>query len=145
MSQVIIGIYGPKDTSNTEIPLGHGERESTYVHDHSVTILRDGRLIACLPLERLTGVKHDNSIEKHITKIIDNYVNSEDEVIFAFANSFIGSSFCSDDGNLRIEPNSKISITSDLIDAEVYWFPKLKEAPGINRREAAGYLSLIHI
>lgn len=140
MSQVIIGIYGPKDTSNTKIPLGHGERESTYVHDHSVTILRDGRLIACLPLERLTGVKHDNSIEKHITKIIDNYVNSEDEVIFAFANSFIGSSFCSDDGNLRIEPNSKISVTSDLIDAEVYWFPKLKEAPGINRREAAGYI-----
>lgn len=140
MSQVIIGIYGPKDTSNTEIPLGHGERESTYVHDHSVTILRDGRLIACLPLERLTGVKHDNSIEKHITNIIDNYVNSEDEVIFAFANSFIGSSFCSDDGNLRIEPNSKISVTSDLIDAEVHWFPKLKEAPGIDRREATGYI-----
>ena len=67
-------------------------------------------------------------------------MNSEDEVIFAFANSFIGSSFCSDDGNLRIEPNSKISVTSDLIDAEVYWFPKLKEAPGINRREAAGYI-----
>ena len=53
MSQVIIGIYGPKDTSNTEIPLVHGERESTYVHDHSVTILRDGRLIACLPLDVL--------------------------------------------------------------------------------------------
>ena len=71
MSQVIIGIYGPKDTSDTNTSLGHGERERTYVHDHSVTILRDRRLIACLPLERLTGIKHDNSIERCITSIIN--------------------------------------------------------------------------
>ena len=140
MSQVIIGIYGPKDCSDTNRPLANGGRVSTYIHDHSITILRDGKLTACLPLERLTGVKHDNSIEKHITDIIEKYVDYEDEVIFAFANSFIGSSFCSDDGNLRIEPNSKISVTSNLIEAEVYWFPKTKITPGSNRREATGYI-----
>jgi len=120
-------LYGPRDTK-------HGHRP-TFVHDHSVTILRDREIVTSLPLERITGIKHDNTIESHLLDILDKYIGDEDNVIFAVANSFVGSTFISENGNLRIEPNGAVSVTDDLIPAIVHWFPN-----GLVRREAEGYI-----
>jgi carbamoyltransferase len=120
-------LYGPRDTK-------HGHRP-TFVHDHSVTILRDREIVTSLPLERITGIKHDNTIESHFLDILDKYVEDEDNVIFAVANSFVGSTFISENGNLRIEPNGEVSVTEELIPAIVHWFPN-----GLDRREAEGYI-----
>ena len=124
---MIIGLYGPRDTK-------HGHRP-TFVHDHSVTILRDGEIVTSLPLERITGIKHDNTIESHLLDILEKYIEEEDNIIFAVANSFVGSSFISENGNLRIEPNGEISVTEQLIPAMVHWYPN-----GLVRREAQGYI-----
>ncbi len=124
---MIIGLYGPRDTK-------HGHRP-TFVHDHSVTILRDGEIVTSLPLERITGIKHDNTIESHLLDILEKYIEDEDNIIFAVANSFVGSSFISENGNLRIEPNGEISVTEQLIPAMVHWYPN-----GLVRREAQGYI-----
>ena len=114
---MIIGLYGPRDTKHGHHP--------TFVHDHSVTILRDGEIVTSLPLERITGIKHDNTIESHLLDILEKYIEDEDNIIFAVANSFVGSSFISENGNLRIEPNGEISVTEQLIPAMVHWYPNV--------------------
>ena len=120
-------MYGPRDTKQGHRP--------TFVHDHSITIVRDRRIVTSLPLERKTGVKHDNTIESHVVEILRNHIDDDDTVIFALANSFMGSSFISSDGNLRIEPNSEVSITQEPIPARVHWYPN-----GLERREASGFI-----
>ena len=45
------------------------------------------------------GIKHDNTIESHLLDILEKYIEDEDNVIFAVANSFVGSSFISENGN----------------------------------------------
>ena len=127
MSSVIVGIYGPRDSIHGNHP--------TFVHDHSFTIIRDDEIITSLPLERLTGIKHDNTIENHLLNFLYDYIDPNDQVTFALSNSFVGSSFISSDGNLRIEPNGEVTITSDLIPASVHWFPN-----GIDKKEAKGYI-----
>jgi len=49
-----VGLYGIKDTT-------HGSRP-TYTHDHSVALMRDGRVEDVVSLERITRRKHDNRL-----------------------------------------------------------------------------------
>ena len=124
---ITVGIYGIADTT-------HGTRP-TYTHDHSVAFMRDGRVLAVVQLERWTGAKHDNRLPATITDLLEHFVPSDEPVRFVSVNAFVGSSFISTDGNLRIEPRSRPGISSELVPADVHWYPG-----GLRRRPAEGWV-----
>ena len=124
---ITVGIYGIADTT-------HGTRP-TYTHDHSVAIMRDGRVLTVVQLERWTGRKHDNRLADHINDILKALLPAEEPVRFVSVNTFVGSTFISSDGNLRIEPKREVEISAEPVPAEVMWFPD-----GLHRRPAEGWV-----
>jgi carbamoyltransferase len=122
-----VGLYGIPDTT-------HGRRP-TYTHDHGVALMRDGEVVTTVQLERWTGRKHDNRLPQFIGEILDRLLPADEAVRFVSVNSFVGNSFISADGNLRIEPRRALEISAELVPAEVSWFPD-----GLNRRPAEGWV-----
>lgn len=122
-----VGIYGIRDTTHGQHP--------TYTHDHSVALMRDGRVLTVVELERYTGKKHDNQLHAFLPEILRTLVPSDETVRFVSVNAFVGSSFLSADGNLRIEPKREVTIDNELVPADVYWYPD-----GITRRTAEGFV-----
>jgi len=120
-----IGIYGIRDVNITN-------NSPNFVHDHSITFMRNGRVISTITLERYSGIKYDQRLEKFITNILNKWVSIDEPVRFVAVNSFIGDSFVSDDGFFRIEPIEKLSIGKILTPARVLWFRdgKLKNYDG---------------
>lgn len=124
---ITVGLYGIQDTT-------HGRRP-TYTHDHGVALMRDGRVITVVQLERWTGQKHDNRLSLFIGEILRRFVPADEEVRFVSVNAFVGSSFISADGNLRIEPRCEVGISAEPVPAEVTWYPD-----GLRRRPAEGWV-----
>jgi carbamoyltransferase len=124
---ITVGLYGIQDTT-------HG-RGPTYTHDHGVALMRDGRVITVVQLERWTGQKHDNRLSLFISEILRRFVPADEEVRFVSVNAFVGSSFISADGNLRIEPRREVGISAEPVPAEVTWYPD-----GLRRRPAQGWV-----
>ncbi|MCA9495124.1 MAG: hypothetical protein KC621_34585, partial [Myxococcales bacterium] len=120
-----IGLYGIRDTM-------HGQRP-TYTHDHSLAILRDGRVLNVVSLERITRTKHDNRLGAHIGALLAPHVGDE-PVRFVSVNAFVGDAFQSDDGTLRIEPTRPVPIQADPVPARVRWWPD-----GLRPRPAEGF------
>jgi carbamoyltransferase len=124
---ITVGLYGIADTT-------HGLRP-TYVHDHGLAILRDGQVLTAIELERATGRKHDNRLPEFIGSFLARHVPQEDSVRFVSVNTFLGNSFVSQDGNLRIEPQSALAVEDVLCRARVRWFPDGKQ-----HRAAEGFV-----
>lgn len=124
---ITVGLYGIADTTSGAAP--------TYTHDHGVAVLREGRVLAAVELERITGRKHDNRLPHFITALLERLVPPDEPVRFVSVNSFVGSAFVSGDGNLRIEPRGPVPISSEPVPADVYWFPD-----GRTRRPATGFV-----
>jgi carbamoyltransferase len=124
---ITVGIYGIADTT-------HGTRP-TYTHDHGVAIMRGGRVLTVVELERWTGKKHDNRLADHINEILRALVPADEQVRFVSVNTFVGSTFISSDGNLRIEPRREVEVSAEPVPAEVMWFPD-----GLRRRPADGWV-----
>ncbi|MFZ4579884.1 MAG: carbamoyltransferase C-terminal domain-containing protein [Myxococcota bacterium] len=132
---ITVGLYGIRDTT-------HGSRP-TYTHDHGVAFMRDGCVLGVVELERWTGRKHDNRLPEHIHDILAAFVPVDEPVRFVSVNAFVGSTFLSTDGNLRIEPRHEVAISDEPVPAEVIWYPD-----GLHRRPAEGWVvchELAHI
>lgn len=125
---ITVGIFGIQD-------VGCGPRP-TYTHDHGIALMKNGKVLTTIQLERYTRQKHDNRLQTYINKLLDKYLPSDEDVRFVNANSFSGSSFLSDDGRLRIEPDSKLDIEGILFPAEVKWYD-------INNQQRAADASII--
>ncbi|MBL8634342.1 MAG: hypothetical protein JNM40_14055 [Myxococcales bacterium] len=122
---ITVGLYGIADTTQGSGP--------TYVHDHGLAILRDGQVQTVIELERATGRKHDNRLPQYINALLASHVASTEPVRFVSVNTFLGNSFVSHDGNLRIEPQDALAIEDVLVRARVQWFPD-----GLTPRAADG-------
>lgn len=120
-----VGLYGIRDTTHGQHP--------TYTHDHGVAFMRDGRVERVVELERHTGRRHDNRLDRYLPELLEAHVAGGEAVRFVSVNSFVGDSFLSADGNLRIEPEARVTIDSRPVPARVRWFPD-----GITKREASG-------
>lgn len=120
---VTIGLYGIRDTTNGTQP--------TYVHDHGLAVMRDGQVQTVVPLERWTRRKNDNRLCDLLPSLLDDLHLGDEAVRFVSVNSFVGDSFQTTDGNLRIEPAGTVRIQSMLQPARVRWFPD-----GLRPREA---------
>lgn len=96
-----VGLYGIAD------PRGRNE-----AHDHAVAFVRDGVVLASLELERVTGRKHDNTLGKHVERLILPWIVPGEGVRFVQANSFLGDRVIAEDralllaspGHLPLEP-----------------------------------------
>lgn len=124
---VTLGLYGIRDTT-------HGTQPS-YVHDHSLAVMRDGQVQTVVPLERWTRRKHDNRLSDLLPTLLDELLLGDEPVRFVSVNSFVGDSFQATDGNLRIEPTGPVQIQSQLQPARIRWFPD-----GIHPRAATAEL-----
>ncbi len=124
---ITVGLYGIADTT-------HGP-QPTYVHDHGLAILRDGQVLTVIELERATGRKHDNRLPQYIGAFLTRHVPPAESVRFVSVNTFLGNTFVSHDGNLRIEPQAAVAIEDVLCRARVQWFPD-----GQQRRIADGFV-----
>lgn len=91
-----IGIYAIQDRADFPWP--------GYTHDHSICVMQDGRVLDYLQLERWTRRKYDNHMHLHLEDLVDqNLLRHVQECDWVFANSFIGSSFFSQNGRFRAE------------------------------------------
>lgn len=124
---ITVGLYGIADTTQGSQP--------AYVHDHGLAIMRDGQVRTVIELERATGRKHDNRLPQHIGPLLAAHVSVTDMVRFVSVNTFLGNTFISHDGNLRIEPQQAVAVEDVLIRARVQWFPD-----GQTRRAAEGFV-----
>ncbi len=122
-----IGLYGISDTT-------HGTRP-VYVHDHGLAIMQSGRVRTAIQLERVTGRKHDNRLPELIGELLAQHVAPDEPVRFVSVNTFLGDTFQSHDGNLRIEPQDRVTVADVLTRARVKWFPD-----GQRRRSAEAFV-----
>ena len=89
-------IFGIKDRFQSDYP--------GYVHDHNLCVMQDGRIVHYLQLERYTRRKYDNRLDAYIEELFDKVLlNLSDEFDIVSVNSFVGNSFISKTGRLRVD------------------------------------------
>ena len=92
----ILAVYGIKDRGSYPKP--------TFVHDHNMALLADGKIEQYLHLERYTRLKHDNRLDDFIEDLLLNGIfklPQDFEVVFV--NSFEANSFISKTGRVKFE------------------------------------------
>lgn len=115
-----IAFYGLADIHDRK----SNPQQFHFTHDHNITILRNGKLLSHIQLERYTGIKHDNRLDEFIEEILykvpRQYFN--DNIQFISVNSFMGNSFISTGGRLRIEPKSAIRVEDKFTEADCQFY-----------------------
>ncbi len=111
----ILALYGIQDRYEHQYP--------GYTHDHNLTVMRDGQIENYLHLERLTRRKNDNRLSHFIEEIIDSNLDLSESFELVNVNSFVGSSFISKTGRLRIDSNTPMRISTQAEDATA-WFQR---------------------
>ncbi|MEA3450333.1 MAG: hypothetical protein U9Q83_00350, partial [Bacteroidota bacterium] len=112
----ILAIYGIKDRFQQKYP--------SFVHNHNICLMQDGKILQYLELERYTRRKYDNRLDEFIEELIDeNLLKLPDSIDIISVNSFAGNQFISKNGRLRVEtePFQKISNT---VQSAYAWFEK---------------------
>jgi carbamoyltransferase len=113
---ITIGMYGIHDTR-------YKGKSTCATHDHSIAVMKDGVIVTVVQLERFTGVKHDNRLSVFISSLLEKYAHTEETVRFVSVNSFMGNSFISSDGSLRIEPSGEINVENIVSPAMCRFYP----------------------
>lgn len=90
-----LAIYGIQDRNKYPI--------SGHTHDHNLTLMENGKVLAYLHLERYTQRKYDNRLSEFIEEILDTYFPDLEDFDLVNVNSFVGNSFISKHGRLRID------------------------------------------
>jgi len=113
-----LAIYGIKDRYSGKYP--------TYVHNHNLCLMKDGKIIQYLELERYTRRKYDNRLDLFIEELIDeNLLNLPVDFDIISVNSFAGNQFITKNGRLRIETAPFQKKITD-IDKAYCWFEKIQ-------------------
>jgi len=118
-SRPTIAVYGIQDRNAYPYP--------GFTHDHSICRMEGGQITHYLQLERWTRRKYDNQMPQHIEDILDQkLVPFTPETDLVFVNSFVGSSFLSQNGRIRFEHQPQKTLTPGLspgygwIEAELW-------------------------
>ena len=99
----ILAWYGIQDRYTHQFP--------AYTHDHNLCLMQDGKIEKYFHLERFTRRKNNNGMSEIIEQLIDSELNLDQDFQVVSVNSFVGNSFISKTGKLRVEPNAPISLT----------------------------------
>ena len=96
MSKPTLALYGIKDRFSGKYP--------TFVHDHNVCLMQDGKVLQYLQLERLSRRKYDNRLDQFLEDLVaEHRLVLPDEFDVVCVNDFVGSAFVSRDGRFRFE------------------------------------------
>lgn len=103
-----IAIYGIQDRNHYGLP--------GYTHDHSICRMEGGEITHYLQLERWTRRKYDNQMHLHLEELMDQgIVPFAGDPDLVFVNSFVGSSFISQNGRIRFEHQPRKGLVADVV------------------------------
>lgn len=120
-----LAIYGIQDRINSEYPL--------YVHDHSICLMRNGKVERLLQLERKTRKKRDNKLYEAIYDILkDEKLISTEDYDVVFIDNVVGRSFINTQGNIRFEAPLVDKPIEGLEVGRLWWFDKPLEGYVLN-------------
>lgn len=103
-----LGLYGVPDP-----------RGDHAAHDHAIALMRDGTVLASMELERATGRKHDNRLDRHFDDLVRPWLVPGESIRLVQANSFLGSTFATRSGSLRVSAPSVVPLEARLVPSEV--------------------------
>ena len=128
MSKPTLALYGIKDRNNTPYP--------SFVHDHNLCLMQDGKIVKYLQLERYTRRKYDNRLDLFIEELIDDgTIPLPDDFDLVCVNDFTGNAFISHSGRLHFEANRLEILSPALTPARAY----LNNREGWGGKELAAY------
>lgn len=109
-----VAIYGIKDRNNLENP--------AYTHDHNLCIMQNGKIIQYLQLERYTRRKYDNKLDEYLEELIEKkLISLPDEFDLVSVNSFLGNSFITKNGKIRLDSLPQKELSNDLEEAFAFY------------------------
>lgn len=109
-----LAIYGIKDRNQLEYP--------AYTHDHNLCLMKDGKILQYLQLERYSRRKYDNRLDDFLEELIyRNLLQLPDEFDLVNVNAFVGNCFISKNGRIRFEAGSNVGLTNDLEKASGFY------------------------
>ncbi len=124
-----LAIYGIRDSVS--------KTEPAFSHDHAIALFHKGRVVKFLTLERLTGVKHDNSLHSHIYKLLKNEgLLKDDNYDIVFVDNVVGRAFISEGGRFRFEAALNDTIVPTIEKGRCRWLGKEREAYILNHELA---------
>ena len=114
MSKPTLALYGIKDRFSGKYP--------TFVHDHNVCLMQDGKVLQYLQLERLSRRKYDNRLDQFLEDLVEEHrLILPDEFDVVCVNDFVGSAFVSRDGRFRFEFNKPDTLSFNLHNGYGYY------------------------
>jgi carbamoyltransferase len=118
MIRPTVALYGTPEIGSPAHP--------TYAHDHCITVMDHGRVIAHLELERYTRRKHDNRLPLLLhTLIEERAISLPDAFDLVVVNDCRASSFASTCGRYRFHCRQPQALVGALIPGSHQW-----DAPG---------------
>ncbi len=113
-----------------------------FIHDHNLCIFENGRIIKYLHLERVTGKKYDNTLHKHLYRLLRSEGLLGEHFDMVSVDSVIGRSFICEQGKLRFEANPFDKLGTHEDPGLGYWLNRKTEGFAV-RHELAHIFSAV--
>ncbi|MDA3780263.1 MAG: hypothetical protein PF487_08635 [Bacteroidales bacterium] len=134
-SNFTLAIYGIRDINNANYPY--------VVHDHNITLYKNGEMVKHLHLERFTRNKHDNKLHKYIYLLLKNEkLLACKNLDIVFVDNVLGRSFISERGDMRFEGPLNNSLQNTVEQGKCFWMGKNVNAYVLNHELAHIYSCL---
>jgi carbamoyltransferase len=93
----------------------YGIKHHSFMHDHNLCFMQNGKILQYLQLERYTRRKYDNRLDLYLEELVENgSLELPDEFDMVSVNSFIGNAFISENGRIRFESPALPRLSVDL-------------------------------
>jgi carbamoyltransferase len=113
-NNLTIGIYGIADTARLPYP--------AFVHDHNLSIFRNGALLQYLHLERITRRKYDNRLDEFLYDLLKSKkITTKPIPTLVFVDHIVGRSFCSFQGDIRFEAPLNETLSTSEETGKIRW------------------------
>lgn len=109
-----LGIYGIQDRLDTEYP--------QMVHDHGLALMEHGKMINFVQLERVTRIKRDNKLHRHLPGLIRELKLVDRDLDVVFVDNMVGRAFIAQSGEIRFEAPLIKRLTKDWEEGRLWWF-----------------------
>lgn len=123
-----LAIYGIQDRENYKFPF--------YVHDHNLTLMRNGQVELFLQQERLSRRKRDNTLHIHLREILKERKILAADYDLVFVDNVVGRTFLTHAGDARFEAPLNHSLSTGLEKGKCWWFGAEKDAYILNHELA---------
>ncbi|MFV0521643.1 MAG: carbamoyltransferase C-terminal domain-containing protein [Mangrovibacterium sp.] len=108
----------------------------TYSHDHNMCLMQDGEVLDFVQLERITRVKRDNSMNKHLDELLRSkkWINKDFDLVFV--DNVLGRAFINIQGNVRFEASIQSELNKTPEEGHCFWYGKPHKAYVLNHELA---------